>query len=177
MKSTVKANDLETRARTALQTLLQQVSTIELKGIELKVPDAGWETNFLVRIRVLGRNHTLACRLAPGGDAQTVRKVLREMHDNAATCSDGSIPVIIAPYLSPEMRAHSADNKIGYVDLEGNARLLLGEVFISERSLPVRDLQTVELPQLTETVTVRKFAPIRLSASAAERALPAITAA
>lgn len=176
MKMANKSNDLESRARVALQTLLRQVSTIELKGMEMKVPDAGWEMNFVARIGVLSRPHTLACSISSSGDALTVRKTLREMQQNSAICSDGSIPVIIAPYLSPELRTLCIENKIGYVDLEGNARLLLGEVFISKRSLPRRDQQVAETPKVTENVAVRKFGPIRLTAGA-DRKVPVISAA
>lgn len=176
MKSGNQGNDLEARARVALQAVLRQVSTIELKGMEMKVPDAGWEMNFVARIGVLSLHRTLACRIAPSGDSHTVRKAVREMQENCAICSDGSIPVIIAPYLSPEMRTLCIENKIGYVDLEGNARLLLGEVFISKRSLSRGEEQVAASPQVTEAVAVRKFGPIRLT-PAADRTLPAVSAA
>ena len=176
MKSVTKRIDLENEAREAIQAVLRQVSTIEIKGTEMKVPDASWEMNFVHRIGVLNCNQALACRVAPSGDALTVRKALREVQQNSATCFDGSIPVIIAPYLSSEMRALCTENKIGYVDLEGNARLLLGEVFISKRSLSRRDHQAAILPDAIEKVSVRKFGPIRLT-PAAERALQPVTAA
>ena len=47
-----------------------------------------------------------------------------------------TMPVLIAPYLSPEAQALCNESKTGFIDLEGNVRLALGEVFIVKRTMP-----------------------------------------
>jgi hypothetical protein len=47
-----------------------------------------------------------------------------------------AIPVLIAPRLSPEAQALCKENQVGFLDLEGNARLTVGDFFIVMRSLP-----------------------------------------
>ena len=126
MKAMSTSSELGTRATEALRAVLQQVSTIELKGMEI-APGAGREMDLKVRIRVLGRSHTLACRVTASSDSRTVRKGLRELLENAAQISGDTTPVFIAPYLSPEAQALCVESKAGYVDLEDNARLMLGE--------------------------------------------------
>jgi hypothetical protein len=46
-------------------------------------------------------------------------------------------PVLIAPYLSPEAQTLCKERDAGFLDLEGNARLSPGEVFIGKRSMNV----------------------------------------
>lgn len=174
MKAMGTRSELGTRATEALKAVLRQVSTIELKGMEM-TPEAGREMDLMVRIRVLGRSHTLACKVAASSDARAVRKVLRELKENAAQVSGEATPVFIAPYLSPEARAMCVESKTGYVDLEDNARLMLGEVFIGKRSLSRREHKAA--PQGAETFAVRKFLPTRVAAPAAACSVPAMDAA
>jgi hypothetical protein len=174
MKAMRTHSELGTRATEALRALLGQVSTIELKGMEM-TPDAGRELDLMVRIRVLGHSHTLACRVTASIEPRAVRKALRELKENAAQISGGATPVFIAPYLSPEAQAMCVESKTGYVDLEDNARLMLGEVFIAKRSLWRREHKAA--PQGAETFAVRKFLPTRVAAPAVACSVPAMDAA
>jgi hypothetical protein len=172
MKASGIHSELGVRARQALTTVLKQVSTIELKGMEM-IPTVGREMDLIVRVCVLGRNHTLTCKISASSDPRAVRKALRELQENSAQVSGDAIPVFIAPSLSPEAQALCIENNSGFVDLEDNARLVMGEVFIGKRSLPRRDQQA----QAAETMTVRKFSPARAAAPAAVSGMPAVTAA
>jgi hypothetical protein len=172
MKATLMSNELGTRAKEALEAVLHQVSTIELK--EMK---ASRQTDFVVRIGVLGRDHTLTCKVTANGEERAVRKALRELQEEAAKSTGETTPVFIAPYLSPEARALCMEAKTGFVDLENNARLDLGEVFISKRSLPRREQPKLEMPLAVDAMDMQKFLPVRVTAPAADFAVPAISAA
>jgi hypothetical protein len=63
-------------------------------------------------------------------------------------------PVLIAPELSEEAQALCRDSNTGFLDLEGNARLYLDEVFIVKRSLPHRKT----LPPQAETLPTSETA-------------------
>ena len=92
----------------------------------------------LARVDVLGHNHTLACEIEPNVRHEDLRKALDELCRDAANCEDAATPLLIAPYLSPEAQAICKERSASYLDLEGNARLALGEVFIGKRSTRIR---------------------------------------
>jgi hypothetical protein len=125
-------NEMETKAAEALNALLHQVSSI--KAVDIKFQPARRKTNILADIDVLGRSHRLVCNVADG-QPDDVKRALQKLR----TCADGkksdATPVLIAPYLSPHDREMCAKNRVGFVDLEGNARLSVDEVFIGKRSV------------------------------------------
>jgi hypothetical protein len=131
--NTVPMDDLELRAIEALRALLGQVSVIKLKEIR-REPHGP----MLARVDVLGHSHTLACDIEPNGQPDTLRAHLRELHDGARQCDSAATPVLIAPYLSPEAQAVCKECSAGFLDLQGNARLALGEFFIGKRALTSR---------------------------------------
>jgi hypothetical protein len=134
MKTNEAKHDLEVRAAAALKAVLAEVSTIKVKEIRRDSPQHG----LMAYVDVFGHGHTLACDVQTDGQAGQVRSALEELCKGAAHRSGDAMPVIIAPYLSPEAQALCKEHKAGFIDLEGNARLSLGEVFIVKRTLPNR---------------------------------------
>jgi hypothetical protein len=136
MKTSDARQDLEVRAAAALKAVLAEVSTIKVKDIRHESPDGGGDHGLMVYVDVFGHRHTLACEVQTDGQPGHLRSALEELRKGRRT--GDATPVIIAPYLSPEAQALCKENMAGYVDLEGNARLALGEVFIVKRTLPHR---------------------------------------
>ena len=136
MKASEARHDLEVRAAAALKAVLAEVSTIKVREIRHQSPEAGHDRGLTAYVDVVGRHHTLACGVPCDGQAGHVRSALDELRQGAAQLPGDATPVIIAPYLSPEAQALCKENKAGFLDLEGNARLALGEVFIVKRTLP-----------------------------------------
>ena len=135
MKTIAMSNELGIHAKAALTAVLRQVSTIEIKGIEERMtPDLSRQSEFVVQLRVLGRNKTLACKVTPTGESRAVRKALREFEADAARFPGEAIPVIVAPYLPPESRQLCVESQTAFVDFEDNARMLCG----SSRRLGLR---------------------------------------
>lgn len=133
MKTHRSMDDLEYRATEALRALLGQVSAIKLQEIR-HTPQGP----MLARVDVLGHSHTLACEIEPNARPESLRTALEELHQDAAHYEGAATPVLIAPYLSPEAQALCKESSASFLDLEGNARLALGEVFIGKRSMPAR---------------------------------------
>lgn len=179
MKTIAMSNELGMRAKESLTAVLSQASTIKLREIEeRKTPDLSRQMEFVVQVCVLGRNKTLACKVSPSGESRAVRKTLREFEEDAARFPGDTIPVIIAPYLSPESRELCIESKTGFVDFEDNARMMLGDMFIGKRSLGRREHRAAALPQAAPLeVPVRNFVPARVMPAAANRALTVINAA
>jgi hypothetical protein len=163
-----KSRELEIRAAEALRATLRQVSTIEIKEMKVETRGAGREIGILANVGVLGHDHILACKVAPSGAAGTARRALRELQEEAASLPENAMLVFIAPYLEPEARDLCRAARTGYVDLEENACLMMGEVFISKRSMPRRQPLAEQAPaQASETIMARKFPPSRVAAPAA----------
>jgi len=135
MKADWVANELEVRAAEALKALLEQVSAVKLKEMKREPPARGRAAEILALIDIYGHSHTLACEVNPDTSPSKVRASLRKLQDCAAHLAGGATPVLIAPYLSPEAQALCKESHAGFLDLEGNARLSMGEVFIGKRSL------------------------------------------
>jgi hypothetical protein len=134
MKTDWAANELEVRAAEALKSLLEEVSAVKLKEMKRESPARGRATEILAHIDIYGHSHTLACEVNADTRPSKVRASLRKLEDCAAHLAGETTLVLIAPYLSPEAQALCKQSHAGFLDLEGNARLSLGEVFIGKRS-------------------------------------------
>jgi hypothetical protein len=135
MKTERAASQLELRAAEALMALLGQVSAIKLKEMKRESQGRGHATEILAHIDVYGHSHTLACEVKADADLPNLRDVLRKLRQSVAHLDRHATPVLIAPYLSPEAQALCNESHAAFLDLEGNARLALGEFFIGKRSL------------------------------------------
>lgn len=162
MKTNSSMDDMEFRAAEALRSLLGQVSVIKLKEIR-RAPQGP----MLARVDVLGHSHTLACEIKPGAHAENLRDALQALRDDAAQYDGAATPVLIAPRLSAEEQALCKELSAGYLDLEGNARLALGEVFIGKRSLPCRSAESASIRAAMPAGprSPRRFPSARVSAA------------
>jgi|SRR5580698_3592736 hypothetical protein len=133
MKSHDLRHDLEVRAAAALKAALAEVSTIKVREIRHDSSRKG--RGLMAYIEILGCRHSLACTVHDGHPHE-LRLAFEEWRTSTAFRTSDALPVIIAPRLSPEAQALCREHQAGYVDLEGNARLALGEVFIVKRTLP-----------------------------------------
>lgn len=157
MKASETKHDLEVRAAAALKAVLAEVSTIKLREIRHQSPESGGDRGLTAYVDVFGRHHTLACGVPCDGQPVHVRSALEELRQGAAQFPGEATPVIIAPYLSPESQALCKESKAGFLDLEGNARLALGEVFIVKRTLPTHGAHRSTTPWATRGPVAEKL--------------------
>jgi len=135
MKNNAALADLELRATEALKAVLGQVSVIKLKEMRREAHAQGRSVEILADIDVFGHSHLLACEVKMQGEPAQLRASLCNLR-NDSNVAGKVTPVIIAPYLSPEAQQVCKESDAGFLDLEGNARLSFGEVFIGMRSMP-----------------------------------------
>jgi len=135
MKTDWAANELEARATEALRSLLEEVSAVKLKEMKRESPARGRAAEILAYVDIYGHSHTLACEVNADTRPSMVRASLRKLRACASHLAGETTLVLIAPYLSPEAQTLCKESHAGFLDLEGNARLSLGQVFIGKRSM------------------------------------------
>lgn len=138
MKTAIALTELESRAVAALTSLLGRLSAIRIQQIDRQSSSSGQSAAIFARILVFGHSHTLACRLSPHAEPARLRAALSELDSHSASLPVDTTPVLIAPSLSHQAQALLKEHRAGFLDLEGNARLTVGEIFIGMRSLPAR---------------------------------------
>jgi hypothetical protein len=136
MRAIDTRQELRIRAAEALRAALAEVSGAKLREVMPASPDAGSASAFTARVDVYGRQHLLACDIASDGQPAQLRTLLEELCNSIANTQTAATPVVIAPCISDEGRALCRQYKAGFLDLEGNAWIALGEVFILKRTIP-----------------------------------------
>lgn len=120
----------EARAGEALRRLLENVPILKIEGIEAEAVSGDWEPGMIARLLVDGRQHMLICEYKSNGQPRYARSALLELRDYVAQKAPHATPVFMAPYISPAVRQLCEEKGVGYLDLEGNARIAFGGVFI-----------------------------------------------
>lgn len=159
LKTLNSMNDLEQRAAEALKELLKQVPVIESMDVECEHvgPDRG--IDIVAHFNVAGRRRALVCEVKASGQPRHVRMALLQLRNHIAHLGDGATPILIAPHLSPEAQALCREHGIGFLDLEGNARVVFDGVFI-ERIVATkppaerRELKSIFKPKSTQVLRV-----------------------
>jgi len=131
MKNRPPATAFMTQASEALINLLHQVSWIRPQDVRLERSSDDVRIPLLAHIQALGRSHTLACALHPRPFDEGLDAAIFELYTAARELNANIHPVLIATHLSAEAQRLCRENRIAYIDLRGNARIDLGEVFIA----------------------------------------------
>lgn len=129
--------EAEPRAGEALRKVLEKVPILQVEGIDAEVMSGDWEPDLIARLLVDGRPHLLICEYKSNGQPRYARSALLELRNYVAHRVPAATPVFIAPYISPAVRQMCEEKGVGYLDLEGNARIAFGGVFI-ERAVADR---------------------------------------
>lgn len=157
---------LEVRAAEALRALLEQVPAIRLVSIEqeLSGPDRG--VDIVAHVDVSGRHHQLVCEVKSSGQPRHVRMALLQLRNYVVNYETGATPIFIAPYLSPEAQTLCREQSVGFLDLEGNARVLFDGIFIerlvaSKPTVERRELKSMFKPKSAQVLRVMLRDPSR----------------
>ncbi len=131
----MRNNNLVACAADALKAVLREISSVRLTELRCEPLGNGKVSGILARIDVFGRGHILACEVKAQGNPQQLMTTLRALRESYTHRDANHTLVIIAPYLSPEAQEVCKENHAGFLDLEGNARIAVDEIFISKRTI------------------------------------------
>ena len=125
----------ESEAIDALGETLRQISVIKVKKIIVDRHGPRGEKTILGYIEIYGHAHLLACKFVASCDRAHLQRAVHQLQRVHKERGVVVMPILIAPSMSEEAQTICRENNIGFLDLEGNARLYLDEVFIVKRSL------------------------------------------
>jgi hypothetical protein len=166
LKAAESMKEMEIRAADALRALIDQVPAIKLEDIKIEPPGPDPGIDILARVNVSDRPHVLVCEVKASGQPRHVRMALLQLRNYVAHFGNEAIPILIAPYLSPEAQALCREYEVGFLDLEGNARLVFDGVFIerivaSKPSVEQRELKSIFKPKSAQVLRVMLRDPNR----------------
>ncbi len=145
LKKSNTPKEAEARACEALRGLLEKIPILQVEGIEAEAVSGDWEPDLIARLLVDGRPHLLICEYKSNGQPRHARSAVLELRNYVAHRAPQATPVFIAPYISPAVRQLCEEKGVGFLDLEGNARIAFGGVFIER---VVTDKPVVEQREL-----------------------------
>ncbi|KAF1021809.1 MAG: hypothetical protein GAK37_03425 [Pseudomonas sp.] len=121
-------NELESRAIAALRKLLGPLPGVDINRVETSA-----SASFTLYLHTGGAPHTLLCEMKTSGQPRFVRTGILELRNRRLETGTDATPVLIAPYLSPAARELCRENRVGFIDLEGNAWITFKSVSIDHR--------------------------------------------
>lgn len=156
---------LEHQAAQEFLALLQQVPAITLVDIETEEFSRNEGVDVVAHIKVGEKLHTLVCEVKSTGQPRHVRSALLQLRNYAAH-HERSVPVFVAPYLSPESQALCREEGVGFLDLEGNVRIVFDGIFIERQvankpAAERRDLKSIFKPKSAQVLRVMLRDPSR----------------
>lgn len=159
LKTRHLVKEVEAQAAQALRLLLEQVPAIKLLDMERDASGLNQDVDIVAHIDASGRRRVLLCEVKSSGQPRHVRTALLELRNYMAHHPQEAIPVFIAPYLSSDAQALCREQDVGFLDLEGNARLVFDGVFIerqvaSKPGADRRELRSLFKPKSAQVLRV-----------------------
>jgi len=145
---------IESEAIEALRDTLRQISVIKVKEISIDQRGHRNGQTILGHVEIYGHAHLLACKAVKECQPECLKSAVRELKGLQKELGVVLMPILIAPSISDEAQKICRENNMGFLDLAGNARLYLDEVFIVKRSLPHRK----EIPSQAEPMPTSETA-------------------
>jgi hypothetical protein len=165
MKTTQAEIGLVNRAAEALKAVLGAISSVRLIELKCEPQEQCRAAAILAHANVLGHSHVLACEVNDQWNLRQLKTALTNLRDDGAREAQAT-RVIIAPHFTPEAQALCRETNTCFIDFEGNARIALGEIFISKRMMQPRMRERVAIdPVMIQEAKSRPPAPIVFIAS------------
>jgi hypothetical protein len=131
LKMNNSMKETEPQAGKALEKLLREIPSLKLKKIIFRDHNPrGHEIDISVLVEISGQQNLIVCEVKQNGQPRYVREAIYQLQSYVTDLHKPATPVLIAPYLSPASRELCRENGISFLDLEGNARMVFGTVFI-----------------------------------------------
>lgn len=152
-------DELEQKAAEVIRACLEDVPSVKIKGLEMERDFKGYRADLVTTVSTpMGTTRYLVAEIKATGEPRVAREALNQLWRNWANQPD-VVPVFIAPYISPKSAEICKQDNAGYMDLAGNCRLVLDNVFIEREGRPnlfseKRDLQSLYSPKASRVVRV-----------------------
>lgn len=153
-------NELEGEARAALSAVLRAIPVLKDLEFEQDVLTDGPEIDLLAKFEVNGVQRALVCQIKQSGQPATVRQALYQLNYALQHyAGPGDRGMVIAPYLSPEVRKLCKEMEVAYLDLQGNCRIAFNDFYIERESstrprTAKRELKSLYKPKSLQVLRV-----------------------
>ena len=151
--------ELEQKAAEAMRACLEDVPSLKIKGVEMERDFKGYRADLVTTVSTpTGTTRFLVAEIKATGEPRVAREALNQLSRNWANQPD-VVPVFIAPYISPKSAEICKQDNTGYMDLAGNCRLILDNVFVEREGRPnpyseKRDLKSIYSPKASRVLRV-----------------------
>ena len=131
--------NVERQAAHVIKDFLGRLPQFDLKHIEResKVNYADSGIDIVVEGRFAGQPLYLIVEVKSTGQPRYVRDAAHQLRRYMRDHHRHAIPIVMAPYLSPQAREACREENVGYLDFVGNALIALDTIYI-EREVPGR---------------------------------------
>jgi hypothetical protein len=162
-------------AQSRLRELLARVPFVSI-GVASDAPGLfnllqTLRTDFELKVNAHGESWKLTCDVKQYAQPRQVRDAVLRLREYARQHDQrlnerNTVPVIIAPYISPEAAAICGEAGVSYVDFAGNCRLVFGGVFIERQGVPnpnvdKRPLRSIFGPKASNILRALMREPLR----------------
>lgn len=166
LKDPHSMKEVVTHAAEALRRLLDNVPILQVEGMETEVVSGDWAPDMIARLRVGRRQHLLVCACKSNGQPRYARSALLELLNYVAQRAPLATPLFIAPSISPAVRQMCVEKGAGYLDLQGNARIAFGSVFVERMvadkpAAEQRELKSLFRPKSAQVLRAMLREPTR----------------
>ncbi len=138
----------------ALRDVLRQISAIQVKEMFVDSHERRGGKTILGRVEIHGHVHLLACKVVSSREPERLERAVRELKEIQKKRGAVVMPILIATDFPGEAEKVCRKSNAGFLDLAGNARIYLDEVFIVRRSMP----RHKELPSQAEQLPTSETA-------------------
>jgi hypothetical protein len=164
MKSIKSMKEFDVQAAQSLQELLALIPIVEVETWAIDPSVEARPFDIVAKLKVGGESQLLICEIKSSGQPKVVRHALLQLADAIRRSGKEAHPLLITPYLSPEAQALCREAGVSYLDLEGNARLAFGRLYIERQVAhkPIaerRELKSLFKPKSAKVLRVMLRAP------------------
>jgi len=164
LKQELTEAELIQRAADALTSLLREIPAVSLGQVAREPILDGARPDLLIDVTAFGKHQTLIIEVKKNAQPRFARNAILQLRDYAAKIKGPAILILAAPYLSPEVRALCKEQNIGYFDLQGNARIVLDNMFVEHAvstrpAVDKRHLKSLFKPKSAQILRVLLRAP------------------
>jgi hypothetical protein len=131
LKITYPVKAMEGKAASVLERLLREIPILKLKTLKIDEPrDRDFGIDITAQVNVGGESYLLICQVKSNGQPRFVRDAAHQLRNYVTHFKKQATPILIAPYLSAASRELCRENDVSFLDLEGNAHIAFGAVYI-----------------------------------------------